>query len=239
MRVRVGRLAAARGRIGSYKSMLFTVDRIEAPTLDGLRAAVRAAIAQCADHLARRSDSFSLPAWAKWSRMLTDRKNAKAWPRVFADGDGLFGALVSVMEEIDGDIGASGGHLRGLYADFLTEAATLLDDARVGEAATGWRAAADLWDELSDAVVPADLPDGLEAIEADEAIHAAVMEGEAGRAAAAEASGRLWSLLDRHADAFPLGTVRRDEHLAGLAVRLHAIHEAEVRARDALAEALA
>ena len=128
MRVSVGRLATARGRIGSYKHMQFTVAEAEPLTLDGLRSAVREAVAECADHLAKPSDSFSLPAWRKWARMLTDRKNAKGWPRVFADGSGLFGALVSVTEEIDGGIGASGGHLRGLYADFLTEAAALLGD---------------------------------------------------------------------------------------------------------------
>jgi hypothetical protein len=238
MRVPVGRLAAARARIGSYKCMQFSIDRTDALTLDRLRAALRASIAECAEHLSKPSDSFSLPAWIKWSRLMTDRKNAKGWLRVFADGDGLFEALLSVMDEIDGDIGASGGHLRGLYADFLTEAAAVLGDARLAAAANGWRTAADLWEDLADAVVPPDLPDGRDAIEAGEAIHAAVMEGDAGRVAAAEAAGRYWALLGRHADAFPLGEARRDEHLGDLAARLRAIAEAEVRARDALATAV-
>jgi hypothetical protein len=167
--------------------------------------------------------------------MLIDRKSQKAWPRVFADGSGLFGALVSVAEEIDGDLGPTGGHLRGLYADFLTEAATLLEDARIAGAAAGWSAAADLWEDLSDAVVPPDLPDGLDALEADEAIHAAVMEGEGGRPAATAASERHSAIVARHADRFPMSDERRDEHLAVLAERLTAIHEAEVRARQALA----
>ena len=42
---------------------------------------------------------------------MTDRRNAKAWPRVFAGGVGLFGALLSIAEGVDGDIGAEGGHL--------------------------------------------------------------------------------------------------------------------------------
>jgi hypothetical protein len=238
MRVSAGLLATARGRIGSYKHMQFTMMDAESLTLDGLRAAVRESIAGCADHLAKPSDSFSLPAWGKWSRMLTDRKNAKGWPRVFADGRGLFGALVSVTEAIDGGIGASGGHLRGLYADFLVEAATLLGDERLDDAARRWREAADLWDDLSDAVVPPDLPDGLAALEADEALHAAVREGEPGRGAAARASERLQAINDRHARSFPLSDERRDEHLADLAVRLGAIRDTEVAARDALEAAV-
>jgi Domain of unknown function (DUF4872)/Butirosin biosynthesis protein H, N-terminal len=234
MRVSAARLATARGRIGSYKHMQFSVAETEPLTLDRLRTAVREAVVECADHLAKPSDSFSLPAWGKWARMLTDRKNAKGWPRVFADGSGLFRALVSVTEAIDGGIGSTGGHLRGLYADFLTEAAALLDDGRLDDAAARWRDAADLWDDLSDAVVPPDLPDGLDAIEADEAVHAAVMEGEAGRDAAAQASERLWAISDRHAGSFPLTDERRDEHFADLARRVRAIHEAEIVAREAL-----
>ena len=50
-----------------------------------LRAAVRAGLADAVEHLGARSDSFGLPAWRKWARMLTDTRNAKAWPNVFAD----------------------------------------------------------------------------------------------------------------------------------------------------------
>jgi hypothetical protein len=238
MRVSVGRLATARGRIGSYKHMQFAIDGVAALTSDGLRAAVREAIIECADHLSKPSDSFSLPAWAKWARMLTDRKNKKGWAQVFADGGGLFGALLTVTEEVDGAIGSTGGYLRGLYAEYLAEAAVLLDEVRLEDAAARWREAADRWEDLSDAVMPHDLPDGLAALEADEALHAAVMEGEGGRAAAATASARLWSIVDRYGRSFPMTDERRDEHFAELAARLRAIHEAEARARDALAAAV-
>ena len=60
---------------------------------------------------------------------MTDERNAKAWPRVFADGEGLFGALSAIHETVDGQVGTSGGHLRELYATSLDAAAVALDDA--------------------------------------------------------------------------------------------------------------
>ena len=39
-------------------------------------------------------------------------RNAKAWPRVFAGREGLFGSLLSLLEWVDGDVGPYGGHLR-------------------------------------------------------------------------------------------------------------------------------
>lgn len=93
---------------------------------DALRVAARAGIVDCLDNLAGSSASFSLPAWRKWARMMTDTRNPTGWPRVFADGAGLVGALLSTYEGTE-PIGMTGGHLRGLYAQFLDEAAALLD----------------------------------------------------------------------------------------------------------------
>ena len=93
-------LDAARARVGSYKHRL-VVPEPAAIGEERLRAAVRAGIADCVAHLGARSDSFALPAWRKWARMLTDTRNAKAWPRVFADRKGLAGALLSVWEGVE------------------------------------------------------------------------------------------------------------------------------------------
>ena len=76
---------------------------------------------------------------------------------MFADGGGLFDALLSMVERVDGGIGAYGGHLRELQGAFLDEAAVILDRAGARPAADAWRAAGDLWQDLADAAVPADL----------------------------------------------------------------------------------
>jgi hypothetical protein len=232
-------MAAARGRVGSYRHRLIRLKPDVGPrTADPLRDAIRAGLHDQVEHMASSSDSFSLPAWRKWSRLMTDGKNAKAWPRVFAGGRGLFGALVSIVEGVDGDVGAYGGHLRELYAQFLDEAAVALDQPPLGEAATRWRAAADRWEDLADAAVPPDLDGALEAVAAAEALHETVMAGEPRRAAAASAASTLWETRSRYADAFPLPADRIDELFADLGDRLAEIHVTEVEALASTADAV-
>ena len=131
------RLADARARVVSYKNRLIAIDpeRVE---IDGdrLRAAVEEGLALQVEHLRSRSDSFGLPAWAKWARMLTGRA-AKAWPTVFADGRGLATAMASIHDDA-----AQGRHLRGLYADFLDEAGPLAGRDLSAAAAASREAAA-------------------------------------------------------------------------------------------------
>lgn len=145
--VPVERLAAARARVGSYKHRLITIDpeRIE---LD-LRPAVEEGLRLQVEHLGERSDSFSLPAWRKWARMTTDVRNAKGWPTVFADGRSTGSLRASIYTEA-----AHGAHLRGLYANFLDEAAGLLERESLREAAGAWRQAAACWEPIVDAALP-------------------------------------------------------------------------------------
>ena len=161
---------------------------------DTLRTAARAGLEDAAQHLAARSDSFGLPAWRKWARLLTDTRNAKAWPNVFADQRGLAGALLAAYEGIE-PVGSDGGHLRGLYADFLDEAAALLDAPRLAEAASAYRALAERWHALAELALPADVPDFATLREELAAVHESVIaRGDAGAAEAAEAAERMWAL---------------------------------------------
>ena len=141
------RLAAARARVGSYKHRLITIDpeRVE---LD-LRPAVEEGLRLQVEHLSEKSDSFSLPAWRKWARMTTDPRNKKGWPTVFADGLGVGSLRASIYTNA-----AHGAHLRGLYADFLDEAAALLEREALRDAAAAWREAAACWGPILDAALP-------------------------------------------------------------------------------------
>ena len=123
---------------------------------------------------------------------MTDRRNAKGWPRVFPAGRGLFDVLISLVEQVDDGVGAWGGHLRDLYADGLEEAAAILERPALREAAGAWRASADLWQEFADAAVPSDVDGAAEAVELAEELHDAVMRGEPGRAQARAAATALW-----------------------------------------------
>ena len=232
-------MAAGRARIGSFKHRIVRLQTTEGPIpSDRLRAALRAGLVDQADHLRSASDSFSLPAWRKWARMMTDERNAKAWPRVFADGQGLFGALLAIVEAVDANVSPWGGHLRNLYAASLDETAVALDRPALTDAADAWRRAADAWDELADSAVPPDLDGADNAVAAAEALRSAVNEGEAGRNRVRAAADTSWTIRARYADSFPLPPDRIDEILRGLGDQLTGIYQAEVDAVAATARAV-
>ena len=134
-----------------------------------------------AKHLSRRSDSFSLPAFRKWEWLLTTTGNAKAWPRVFADRVSLFDACLSIYENLEPS-GWNGGHLRGLYADFLDEAAALLEARALAPAAAAYRQAAARWHEVAEVALPGDVEPFAEARRLIDRLQAQVERGDDGRA---------------------------------------------------------
>ena len=190
---------------------------------------MRAGLKDCVDHLSAPSDSFSLPAWRKWARLLTDQKNAKAWPKVFAGrAGGLAGALLSVWEGVV-PAGGYGGHLRGLYAEFLDQAAALLDNPRLEQPAAACRSAAHSWHTVAETALPDDVPalarlrDLTVAVRQAIADPAAVTPEEADQSAA-----ELWALraeLDRD---FPLD----DAQVSDLFARLRRRRRGGLRVRD-------
>ena len=224
-------LAAARARIPSYKHRLI-VPGPSGPLEEAtLHAAVLAGLHDQVEHLGQRSDSFSLPAWRKWARMLTDTRAAKAWPRVFAARPGLVGALLATFEGVE-PLGTYGGHLRGLYADFLVEAAEVVEAPALRERAEDWRAIAAQWHGVAEAALPLDVPAFATLREAlAGAYEPVVSEGDAGRAASRAAAERLWALR-AELDAAP--PVEPDALLADLAARLSALFAAETEAIVAL-----
>jgi hypothetical protein len=232
-------LAAARARVGSYKHRQLVLDAPAAELdSDGLRAAVREGLAEQVEHLGRRSDSFALPAFRKWARLLTDPRNAKGWPKVFADRAGLFGACLSVYENLE-PVGWDGGNLRRLYAEFLDEAAGLLEAPDLGKAAAAYREAATRWHEVAEVAVPAGREPFAEARHLTARLQELVERGDAAKVEAAATADALWALRDRWRPRFPGGDAEVEALLAGLAAAVTAAADAEEAALATLAGALA
>ena len=232
-------LAAARARVGSYRHRLLALDAPAAELdADGLRKAVRDGLAEQVEHLGRRSESFSLPAFRKWARLLTSTGNAKAWPKVFADRVSLFDACLSVYENLEPAAGSGGGNLRGLYAQFLEEAAGLLAAPPLAEAAGAYREAAARWHQVAEVALPADREPFAEARRLTDRLQAQVEQGDAGREQAAATAARLWALRDRWRPRFPGDDDEVDALVAGLAAAVGAACDAEEAAQQRLGGAL-
>ncbi len=143
---------AGRGRVSSDKNRLL---RLEPTGALDLPAAIRAGIDDCIAHLSRDSESFSLPVYQKWAKMMTHTKNKKGWPVVFKDRHGLYSTLGTVYEGIALQCG-DGHALRSLYADFLGEAAAVLDHSPLQQASDHYRQAAKAWEGLANSVLASD-----------------------------------------------------------------------------------
>jgi hypothetical protein len=229
-------MATARGRIPSYKNRMVVVEPADALTADRLSEAVEAGLADAVEHLASRSDSFSLPAVSKWAKMVTS-DTGKGWKRVFADRVGLWSALRSTHESVS-DIGIDGGSLRPLYAEFIDEAVRVTGRTELSAVAEHYRHAAEAWDDVADAT----LPDGFEplrqAVDLSRRRRDAVRRGNAGDMAAAEAAMALNALAAEFEPGLPLSDSEIDEIFESLSEAVDSAHKAEVEAHAVLSEVM-
>lgn len=222
-------LDRARARVGTYRNTLLVLDD-QPRVLDAgmLREAMLTGLRDVVAHLSASSDSFSLPAWRKWARMLTDRRNSKAWPRVFADRVGLVGALLSVWEGIE-PAGMTGGNLRPLFADFLTEAGGLLDSPALVAHAKRWHDIAELWHSLAETALPPDSP--LARIrDLSVAVSSSVAQGDEGAADRTAATAELWDRRAQHTISAPFDDDTIDAMFTAMSAALTRIYQAETNA---------
>ena len=227
-------LTAARGRIGSYKNRLLVVDPPDDPMID---RAIIAGIRDCVEQLAGPSETFGLKALVKWSKMMTDKRGKKGWPTVFDGGVGLYGALVSIHEAIC-HLGTDGAGLRSMYADFLTEAARVLDDKALQKVSRKYRAVAKHWSRLAEIVLPAEIfSETLDLIEKKHVILRT--KGQTGLEELERYSSRLENLRVGYNKDCPLGPNCRAALFAELSEQLMELYRVEVDAIQLLEEAVA
>jgi hypothetical protein len=167
---------------------------------------------------------------------MTDEKNAKGWPVVFKDGRGLYGTLRTVYEAIE--IFSPGG-LRGLYADFLEEAASFLENDSLRVTADAYRDLHNRWRALAAAALPAgvaEFDETRDLLDRRAAIHRD--KGSDGLETIAPLNDALHALKGRLNDSFSLSQSGTRTLFADLGSRIAEIHKAEKTALAALADSL-
>lgn len=149
-------LAAARAAHRASKHRMVVVEP-PGSAVD-LAPAIRASIAVTVHDLTEDvvpgnfAGNFGLRGLARWAGALADRRTRTGWARTFDSGPALGHALRRLHDCLTFDH-SSPGAMRPLYADFLTEAAGLLGEPALEEAARLYDRAGELWAQLAEAAV--------------------------------------------------------------------------------------
>jgi len=153
--VTVGELAASRGRVKKTKNRVLTLD---SPQEDKLKTAVQAGIWDTIKLFTEKppkgsKNNFGFAAYQQWAKMLTKAKGRNSWAKEFPAGRKLLAGLMSSFTDIN-TFGKVGFAERDVYAQFLDEAALILERPALNEVAEQFRESAKAWDALSFALLP-------------------------------------------------------------------------------------
>lgn len=101
--------------------------------------------------------NFGLAAFKKWAEMLTNTRNKKGWSQCFTEGPALQRAMSSVYSQIELR-GNGGSAFRGMYADFLDQAAGVLKKPGLKKVADQFRESEASWGKIAQAALPDSIP---------------------------------------------------------------------------------
>ena len=180
--------------------------------------------------------NFSLEAVRLWGERLHGSRDNERWERVFERGPRLWQGLASIYEYIEHYGG--GGLSRPLFAEFLAEAAEVCDDARLEALAKRYVELGQGWSDLAAAA----LPDGVPAFREAKKLHAhkAELTNSGGSVEEIHAAWtRLGELRRQIGECFPLTESQCTALRADLQIRVRALYEGEVAAREELGKAIA
>lgn len=239
-------LTKARGRVKEDKYRLITLD---APQTSKLANAVHKGICQTISLFTEEPprgarDNFGFAAYDKLAEMLINTRNKQSWERFFPPGVRMYHALAGSPVQPGAyhwvnTWGSEDGADRGLYADFLLEAAQILKKPALKEAAETFRQSHQLWLALANALLPEDVPllgQSKELIQKKHDLF--ITQGEAALAEIEEIHLRLQNLLALSESAFTLSSAQAADLRANVRDILVKIKSVEAEAVEILQRAI-
>jgi hypothetical protein len=232
-------LSFARESIDSLSFRALTLTKPENPI--DLEDGITRGIKQCWDALINAPQpkkNYGLSGLQNWVDVINSPKAKRGWLKIFTPGPNLYVGLKWTFKCIE-TLETGGGGMRGLYADFLEEAAPILDNKNLKDVAKLYRKSAKLWTELAYAALPDAVPllkDTREMIiNAEEAFLKGGMK-------AVDEMVNVKALQDELTEQaytnFPLDATQSTKLLDGLKKQLEKILDIETEAATALKEAM-
>lgn len=246
--VKMEALTQARARV---KDDRFRIVTLGSPVTSKLVSATQKGIWQCISLFTDKPPkgarkNFGFAAYDHLADMLTNKRNKQSWERLFPAGAKLYNALAGTTEA-EGvfappgmftwiqTFNAGDGAERALYADFLEEAAILLEKKSLNDAAKQFRLSHKKWLAFADALLPASVPALAEAKELLLKKHQTFVEnGEDALAEILKVNLRLKKLEADMARNFPLSEGQTADFRAVLREHLLGIAEVEKEAIELL-----
>ena len=251
-RVKMEALTQARARVKDDK---FRIVTLGSPQTSKLVSATQKGIWQCISLFtdkppkgARRN--FGFAAYEHLAEMLVNKRNKQSWERLFPAGAKLLNALAGTAEAKGvfappgmftwiQHFGAADGAERALYADFLDEAALLLENKSLSAAAKQFRVSHKKWLAFAEALLPSSIPALAEAKKLLlQKHHAFVENGDDALEEITTINSRLKKIEAEMADHFPLTAAQTADFRAGLREHLLGIADAEKVAVELLQECM-
>jgi hypothetical protein len=239
-------LTKARGRVKEDRYRLITLD---APQPAKLAAAVSKGIYQCLQLFTEKppkgaAHNFGFAAYQRLADMLVNPRNKQSWERFFGPGVRMYHALAGAVGQPGAYTwiqiwGSAPGAERGLYADFLDEAAEILKKPTLKESAGQFRESYSLWCEFANASLPDDKPLLGESKHLLQRKHDLfIEEGDSALPEIKKINALLNELLAQAESEFPLSQDEAADFRAHLRDILLKISAVEQRAVDSLQNAI-
>lgn len=239
-------LTKVRGRVKEDKYRLIILD---APQPAKLAVAVSKGIYQCIQLFTEQPPkgarhNFGFAAYQRLADMLVNTRNKGSWERFFSPGVRMYHALAGAVGQPGAyswiqTWGSAPGAERGLYADFLDEAAVILKKPALKDSAGQFRESFSLWYEFAESLLPGELPLLGESKKLIQREHDLFIEQ--GESALEEIKGihaRLNELLAQAETDFPLTQSEAADFRAHLRDKLLKISAVEQGAVDSLQRAV-
>ena len=152
-------LATARAKVKKTRRRILT---LEAPDPDKLEEAVRLGVWDSIKLYTEKPPkgarhNFGFAAYRRWADALRKPKMRGSWEKEFPRGRKMYAGLESVFSDTH-TYGKEGFAERDVFADFLDEAAVILQRPALRDSAARFRVSAEAWSELGRMLLPDSVP---------------------------------------------------------------------------------
>jgi hypothetical protein len=147
----------ARANLAQNNFLMMVYNKANMITAQELREAIIHGIVDCATQMTHPNKNIGISNLQNWAEKLTNQQDRQGWPNVFRNQIGLFKTLSSVYESIK--LKDTGGFaMRKTYADFLHEAAGILNNPSLNAIAGQYLQLANHWSSLAENALPSNIP---------------------------------------------------------------------------------